>query len=121
MRLDHVNIVTNNLQKMVAFYTKALGFKTGWRPNFNVDGAWLYQDGKPLIHLVEQSNQGHKGTGRIEHFAFSGADKKIILQNLSEINIPYNFMDIPGTDASSLNVHDPDGNHIEIIFGVLPN
>lgn len=120
MRLDHVNIVTKNLQKMVTFYTRILGFQTGWRPGFNVDGEWLYQDDKPLIHLVDQSDQGNKGTGRIEHFALSGADKNLILKNLSEGNVPHNFVDIPGTNASSLNIYDPDGNHIEIIFGTLP-
>jgi catechol 2,3-dioxygenase-like lactoylglutathione lyase family enzyme len=120
MRLDHVNVLTKNLDKMVEFYTQAMGFETGWRPGFDVGGAWLYQDGKPLIHLVDRSDQDDKGIGRIEHFAFSGADKQTILTTLSNINVPYEIIDIPGSDASSLNVHDPDGNHIEVIFGVLP-
>ena len=121
MRLDHVNVLTRNLEGMVAFYTKTMGFETGWRPGFDVGGAWLYQNGKPLIHLVDRSDQSDKGIGRIEHFAFSGADKQTVIDSLTDSNVPYDIIDIPGSTASSLNVHDPDGNHIEVIFGDLPH
>ena len=120
MRLDHVNILTKNLDKMVAFYTQVLDFQTGWRPEFDDGGAWLYQDGKPLIHLVDRSDQIDQGIGRIEHFALTGADKNAVIEALSKNKVPYDIVDIPKANASSLNIYDPDGNHVEVIFRHLP-
>ena len=40
--LDHINIKTSNLKKMVVFYHEILGLELGYRPSFNFEGAWLY-------------------------------------------------------------------------------
>ena len=57
LRLDHVNIKTNRLTEMVAFYEDVLGMKSGKRPNFPSHGAWIYVGKNPVIHLVEMAHE----------------------------------------------------------------
>ena len=116
--LDHVNIVTAQLSGLVKFYTEVLGLETGWRPDFGVNGAWLYANGTPIVHLVARISDLE--VGRIEHFALRGNDLDSFLQHLDAESVESSVQGIPGTEAKSVNIHDPDGNHIEVIFGDIP-
>ena len=53
-RMDHFTILTTNAEKTVAFYNDILGFTPGPRPAFSFPGAWLYNDGKAVLHVVEK-------------------------------------------------------------------
>ena len=44
-KLDHVNVRTAQLDKMIAWYEDVLEMEVGPRPNFPFPGAWLYADG----------------------------------------------------------------------------
>ena len=50
--LDHVNLCTGHLERMLAFYEDVLGMKRGPRPPFTFGGAWLYLGERPVVHLV---------------------------------------------------------------------
>ena len=52
-QLDHINLRTPALDRMVAFYCEVLGFEKGARPPFDFGGAWLYCGTQAAIHLVE--------------------------------------------------------------------
>ena len=49
--LDHFNIRTRKLADTVRFYEEVLEFKNGDRPNFTFPGAWMYSEGKPVVHI----------------------------------------------------------------------
>ena len=117
-RLDHVNIVTSALSRAVSFYTKILGLETGWRPDFDVPGAWSYANQLPIVHLVDRHSD--LSVGRIEHFALQGDDIATFLSHLHKKGLDHYVNEINSTDCKSLNLHDPDGNHIEVIFGDMP-
>src|SRR5437868_15287846 len=71
--LDHFNIRTRNLKDTVRFYEDVLGLKNGERPNFSFPGAWMYSDGKPVVHLVDISptpEQQKPDSGVVHHVAF---------------------------------------------------
>jgi catechol 2,3-dioxygenase-like lactoylglutathione lyase family enzyme len=51
--LDHFNIRTRKLDDTVRFYEDFLGLEKGARPNFAFPGAWMYSEGKPVVHLVD--------------------------------------------------------------------
>jgi hypothetical protein len=51
--LDHFNIRTRKLADTVRFYEDVLGLEKGARPNFAFPGAWMYSEGKPVVHLVD--------------------------------------------------------------------
>ena len=53
--LDHFNIRTRKLGETVRFYEEVLDLKKGDRPNFSFPGAWMYSEGKPVVHLVDIS------------------------------------------------------------------
>ena len=53
-RMDHFTILTTNAEKTVAFYNDILGFTSGPRPAFSFPGAWLYNDGKAVLHVVRK-------------------------------------------------------------------
>lgn len=120
-KLDHVNLLTPNLEAMVAFYQHTLNLDVGWRPDFDIGGAWLYCQDHPIIHLVDQPDSAGKPAGRIEHFALTGGDRAQLFANLEQADIAYDIVDIPGADAESINFEDPDKNHIEVIFKRLPS
>jgi len=55
-RMDHFNILTDDLPATLAFYEEHLNLKPGARPPFTFPGAWLYADGgkgkDPILHVV---------------------------------------------------------------------
>src|SRR3979411_3253159 len=75
--LDHFNIRTRKLADPVRFYEEILGLKTGERPNFTFPGAWMYSEGKPVVHLVDISatdEQQKPDSGVVHHVAFASRD-----------------------------------------------
>lgn len=119
-RLDHVNVQTENLEGMIAWYEGILGFKTGWRPNFPFDGAWLYAGEYPVVHLVTGGKDfvGAEANLQIEHFAFAAEDETEFRAHLEEHEEDYRCSEPSGAGIRQYNVFDPDGNHIHIDFKI---
>ena len=57
------------------------------------------------------------GTPPIEHFAFRGQGLARWLRRLEGEGVAHHLRPIPGDRGHSLNVRDPDGNHVEVLFG----
>ncbi len=118
-RLDHGNIRTNNLDKMIDWYTEILGFGKGWRPNFPFGGAWMYSGKNPLIHLVHETEQlGERGDLRLEHVAFSARGRKEFCDRLDEKGVAYKETILADAGLIQINIWDPDGNHIHVDFSL---
>ncbi len=114
--LDHVNIRTGNLTAVAAFYEFVLGLRRGERPPFAFGGAWLYCGEKAAVHLVEVPKAPDQGAPRIEHFAFKAEGLEAFLGRLRAAKVAYRISIVPGLEIRQVNIHDPDGNHIEIAF-----
>jgi catechol 2,3-dioxygenase-like lactoylglutathione lyase family enzyme len=116
--LDHVNVRTRNLEKMVDWYRRVLDMETGPRPSFSFPGAWLYVGGKPIVHLVgvDRALPAHQDDLRLEHFAISGTGLTELLDQLKQNDIKYKMNKLPDFPIVQVNVWDPDGNHIHIDF-----
>jgi catechol 2,3-dioxygenase-like lactoylglutathione lyase family enzyme len=78
MHLDHATIVTPDLDAARRFFIDVVGLTDGARPPFGFDGAWLYADGRAVIHLVDspvpagavaEAARG-RPSPRIDHIAF---------------------------------------------------
>ncbi|HSP25080.1 MAG TPA: VOC family protein [Saliniramus sp.] len=115
-RLDHVNVRTNRLAAMIAWYEEVLGMKAGPRPAFDFGGAWLYCDGHPIVHLVEVDEEQASIAPKIEHFAISGSGLDAFLQHLEARAVPYRLGRPADFPIVQVNVFDPDGNHIHLDF-----
>jgi catechol 2,3-dioxygenase-like lactoylglutathione lyase family enzyme len=114
--LDHVNLRTARLGAMTTFYTEILGLRPGARPPFRFGGAWLYCGGRAAVHLVEVPKAPQTGEPRIEHFAFQAANLGQFLAHLRARDVAYRISIVPGLELRQVNIHDPDGNHIEVAF-----
>lgn len=115
--LDHVNVRTANLEKMVAWYGEMLGMKPGKRPNFPFPGAWLYTGDNAAVHLIGiDAAPPRQHDLQLEHFAFRAkgfASLKARLENAAE---RYDVNPVPGAGIVQINCWDPDGNHIHVDF-----
>lgn len=90
--LDHVNVVTANLEEMVTWYEAILGLRSGCRPNFSFGGAWLHAGEAPVVHLVEDIDEAHTGSEaslKLEHFAFSATGASAFERKLEEYGDPF--------------------------------
>ena len=61
--LDHYTIRTSDLNRSVRFYSEILGLENGARPPFRTPGAWLYCDGRPVVHLAQRGQKAGGETG----------------------------------------------------------
>jgi catechol 2,3-dioxygenase-like lactoylglutathione lyase family enzyme len=117
--IDHVNVRTANLDKMVDWYERILNMKPGPRPAFSFGGAWMYLGDQPVVHLVSVDSATAPEPGlQLEHFALRGSDLDGFIARLDDAKVEYRIGQTPGDNfpITQVNVYDPDGNHIHIDF-----
>ena len=119
LRMDHFTILTTNAAETVAFYEDILGLTPGPRPAFSFPGAWLYSDGRAVLHVVERSPIP-EGGGVLDHIAFSGKDARAYLAKLKARGIKYDLRRLPEPGHAGglwqLFFFDPSGARVEIDF-----
>jgi len=119
LRMDHFTILTTNTAETVAFYGDILGLTPGPRPAFSFPGAWLYNDGNAVLHVVEKAVIP-EGGGVLDHIAFSGADAPAYLAKLKARGIEYDLRRLPAPGHAAgvwqLFFFDPSGARVEIDF-----
>lgn len=118
-KLDHVNVRTTQLAKMIDWYTTVLGMHSGNRPDFPFPGAWMYAGESPVVHLV--GIDGDPATGsevklKLEHFALSATGRERFIKTLDEKSEKYQRGELKDFNIIQINLWDPDGNHIHIDF-----
>jgi catechol 2,3-dioxygenase-like lactoylglutathione lyase family enzyme len=115
--LDHINIRTGKLDEMIAWYRDVLGLEQGARPDFDIDGAWMYAGGNPIVHLVKVDKTPDDGDDlRLEHGAFRASGYAGFIETCEKSGTPYRLAPVPGMPIVQVNVRDPDGNHLHIDF-----
>ena len=114
-RMDHFTIVTDQPEKTKEFYA-GLGLQPGARPNFAVNGFWLYaSEGKPILHVIEVKTMPSPRRGALDHMAFRGEDMAATL--LRERNIKYRLTRAPEPFLTwQLFFPDPNDVEVEIDF-----
>ena len=84
--LDHVSLVTSDLDRSVAFYRDVLGLHQITRPAFKSKGAWM-ASGSLEIHLTINPNGHLRPESRIDtgdiHLAARVADFPATMQHLA--------------------------------------
>lgn len=117
--LDHFNIRTRNLGATVRFYEDILGLEKGPRPNFAFPGAWMYSEGRAVVHLVDISPTDEKqkpDSGVVHHVAFVSSGFRDMKQRLQGRGVEFEAREVPGGDLWQIFVTDPNGVLIELNY-----
>ena len=117
--LDHFNIRTRKLDDTVRFYEDVMGLEKGPRPNFAFPGAWMYSEGKAVVHIVDisRTDEAQKpDSGVVHHVAFASRGFDGMKQRLESKKMPYDARQVPGGDLWQIFVDDPNGVMIELNY-----
>ncbi|MCP3724860.1 VOC family protein [Paraburkholderia sp. CNPSo 3272] len=125
MQLDHVTLVTPDLEGACRFFCDIVGLEDGPRPPFRVDGHWLYANGRPVIHLVEATESARLAGGapapvapRIDHVAFRvapGIEWRALVERLAAHRVPYQLAEVPASEEVQLFVALAPGVVVEFV------
>ncbi|GAA3532371.1 VOC family protein [Zobellella aerophila] len=124
--IDHIVLRTNNLEKMIEFYTKVLGCNIE-RETPPETGLTQLRAGSALIDLVSvESRLGKVGGGpptktenNMDHFCLQikSIPEKELIAHLSAFNIETGELSSRyGAQGfgNSIYINDPDGNVVEL-------
>ncbi len=128
--LDHVNVLTNDVEECRRFYVDGLGFEEGWRPNFKDPGLWLYIGGTPVVHVIQIDDPlpKHSGaidqtmrftlkdSGAVDHIAFRAHNFEKFTARLDANGIKWSDREVPGMDLHQVFCFDPHGVKCEFNF-----
>ncbi len=129
--LDHVNVLTNDVEECRRFYVDGLGFEEGWRPNFNQPGLWLYSGSVPVVHVMQTKSPlpDHSGElgddhldcvpkdcGAVDHIAFRAHNFEKFTARLDANGIKWTDREVPGMDLHQVFCYDPHGVKCEFNF-----
>ena len=114
--LDHVNIMTNDLDGCRKFYIDVLGFEEGYRPDFDFPGLWVYVGGAPVVHFIETKIKQPSNSGTIDHVAFRARNYDKFTENLKEHKVKYTNKAVPGMELYQVFCTDPNGIKVELNF-----
>jgi catechol 2,3-dioxygenase-like lactoylglutathione lyase family enzyme len=117
--LDHFNIRTGRLAETVRFYQEVLGLENGPRPNFAFPGAWMYSEGRAVVHLVDISRTDEPqkpDSGVVHHVAFVSRGFAGMKARLTQTGMPFDARQVPGGELWQIFVRDPNGVMIELNY-----
>jgi catechol 2,3-dioxygenase-like lactoylglutathione lyase family enzyme len=130
-RLDHLLVLTDDIDGTRDFYAEALGLAPGSRPELGFAGHWLYAGEVPCVHVADRddyaahservgipSSPRAEGTGPVDHVAFVGDDYEEALARLRRRGVEPKQNLVPGAGVRQLFFADPNGVKIEI--NVMP-
>lgn len=97
IKLDHINIRTNDTQAVSDTLVRLLGLEVGYRPPFTSEGFWLYGNGHPIVHISRRDYVPGDDTGALDHVAFKDDDFDGLTGRLEADGIDYELRVVPDT------------------------
>ncbi len=124
--LDHVNIVTADLDRAEHFYRDLLLLepRPAPPPLTRATARWLYDaGGRAVLHLNSRDaprlfdrDMAAGPTGALHHVAFRCAGFDAMLQRLAALGLDHRRNDVTTIGLRQLFVTDPDGVLLELNF-----
>jgi catechol 2,3-dioxygenase-like lactoylglutathione lyase family enzyme len=125
--LDHVLVLSDDIDRSREFYEGVLGLRAGPRPPLEFDGFWLYAGERPCLHVADRvAYRAHArtlgltvaeragGPGPVDHIAFVADDYDAACTRLQRVGVEPVRNDVPGGGPRQLFFFDPDGVRVEI-------
>ena len=121
-RMEHLLVLTDDIEGTKDFYCRALGLEVGERPPLEFPGHWLYVEGVPCIHVADrEAYAAHSerlgipvSPAAVDHVAFSGNDYEEAIARLEREGVAARTNAVPGAGLRQLFLEDPNGLKIEI-------
>ncbi|WP_332825610.1 VOC family protein [Ramlibacter sp.] len=114
--MNHFTVIAEDLDRTLEFYTGLLGLQMGPRPDLGFPGAWLYADGRPILHVYTDRPVPAQRAGVIDHMAFTASGLKDIKARFDARGIPYDLRRQKGAGTWQLFCNDPSGAKVELDF-----
>ena len=124
--LNHLLVLTGDLEATRDFYVQVLGLEDGYRPPFPFNGHWIYLDDQAVVHVAENRDYLHtrdrvqraadSSTGSIDHIAFEATGLKDMIARLEKHGIAAHHRRVPDLDLHQVFVRDPNGVRIELNY-----
>lgn len=113
-RIRHIAILTEDVDKLVKFYTTAFGLKIV----HGVGTATYLSDGHINLAIIpigpEREIEGPQLQTGINHFGFEVGDVDAMRRACDEMNAASGIAKRPPNREAEYRVHDPDGNPIDL-------
>jgi catechol 2,3-dioxygenase-like lactoylglutathione lyase family enzyme len=121
-RMEHLLVLTDDIDATRDFYREALGLEQGDRPPLEFAGYWLYAGGVPCVHVADRRDfEAHSrrigipaAREAVDHVAFHGSDYDEVVARLDRSGVESALNTVPGVGLRQLFVTDPNGVKIEI-------
>ena len=126
--LEHVLVLSDDIEVARRFYEQAVGLHAGERPPLEFPGYWLYAGNVACVHIADRAayrahaatlglsvseRAGSPGTAPVDHIAFSASDYEAVTARLATAGIDPVHNDVPG-GPRQLFFEDPEGLRVEI-------
>lgn len=123
--LNHVNIVTTDLDGTAAFYERVLGLRAAPIPaqGMTFAGLWIYDaDDNAVIHVQAFNPERHaaaatgRSTGPIDHVALNAYGFQGMISHCAALGIEVQVNDRKYGDLRQIFLTDPNQVRIELNF-----
>ncbi len=123
--LDHVNILTDNLDRTAQFYERLLGLTRTENPvaGMGFKGAWMRDShGNAIVHLVWKDPQSDRydgydpgaSTNAVHHVAFRCSGFEATVGRLEEMGVEYRVNDFQHAGLRQIFLADPNAVNLEL-------
>jgi catechol 2,3-dioxygenase-like lactoylglutathione lyase family enzyme len=120
-RLQHVLVLTDDLEATKAFYCDVLGLEAGERPLLPFTGYWLYADGVACVHVAERASyDAHAASvglpakgSPVDHVAFEAHGYEELVERIGAAGV-----EVTANHSAAgiqLFFDDPNGARIELV------
>jgi catechol 2,3-dioxygenase-like lactoylglutathione lyase family enzyme len=125
--IDHVNILTDDIEATAGFYERVLGLRRSENPSigFGIAGYWM-RDGadNAIVHLVDRLSAGnryddyHPGTptNALHHVALRCRGFAAMCERLDAMGVDYRVNDLAHLGLRQVFVVDPNAVNLELNF-----
>jgi catechol 2,3-dioxygenase-like lactoylglutathione lyase family enzyme len=114
--MNHFTVITEDLDRTLDFYVNVLGLTQGPRPDLGFAGAWLYADGRAILHVYADRPIPQGVAGVIDHMAFSARGLREVKKRFDERGLKYDLRQQKGSGTWQLFSLDPSGAKVELDF-----
>jgi catechol 2,3-dioxygenase-like lactoylglutathione lyase family enzyme len=124
--LDHVNIITSDIEASARFYAQLLGLepRDGPPPLTHANARWMYdQAGRAILHLNSldcpraYDREVHPGpTGAMHHVALRCSGYEEVRARLEGAGLEYRVNEVPAIGLRQVFVLDPNAVLLELNF-----